>query len=482
MTTILSDLGIESVLPEIVLACGAMFLLVVGAVSRSVITNTVSYAAVLLLLLTFFLTVSLDWSTAVTMNGFFVMDRFAGVVKSLILLAMAVVLLLSTGYMKRERITAHEYPVLLLLAALGMMIMVSANDLMSLYIGLELQSLSLYVLAAIRRNSLKSAEAGIKYFILGALSSGMVLFGSSIIYGFSGTTNFAGIAQALAYLPQVHLGVSLGFVFLLAGLAFKISAVPFHMWTPDVYEGAPMSVTALFAIVPKLAAAALLMRIFYEPFAELEPVWGQIMWGLAAASMIVGALAGLGQTNIKRLLAYSSIGNMGYAMIGLIAGGADGAGATLYYFIIYMVMTAATFGVLMSLRRDGTALEEIEHMEGLSKTHPVTAYVMAALMFSMSGIPPLAGFFGKLFIFQTAIESGLIVLAVLGVVSSVVAAYYYLRIIKVMFFDDAVESLEHEPNVPRDAVILVSMAAVLGLVIMPEPLLNVARAASSVLF
>ena len=473
---------IEAAIPEITIACGAMFLLMLGALSKRQITNTISYASILILVFAFMLMVSLKWETSYVLNDFFVMDSFAGLVKSVILVSMGAVLALSTGYMKRENIDCFEYPVLVLLSALGMMIMVSSNDLLSLYIGLELQSLALYVLATIRRNSLRSAEAGIKYFVLGALSSGMVLFGTSIIYGFAGTTNYAGIAESFIANPDAKLGLSMGLVFLLAGLAFKISAAPFHMWTPDVYEGAPTSVTALFAIVPKLAAIALLIRVFYEPFIGLQETWIQIVWILAVASMVVGAFAALTQENIKRLLAYSSIGNMGYALIGLIVGGTDGVGATLYYFIIYMAMTAGTFGIIMSLRRDGAGVEKIENLEGLSKTHPIAAYVLATLMFSMSGIPPLAGFFGKLFIFQAAIEGGYFYLAVIGVVTSVIAAYYYLRIIKVMFFDESVEELEHEQNVPRDAVILMSMVIILGLVFMPEPLLMLTQSAATPLF
>ncbi len=473
---------IEAAAPEITLACGALFLLMIGALSRRVMTDTITYASILLMILTFFMLVSVEWKSSVAMNGFFVMDGFAGLVKSIILIGMCGVLGLSIGYMKREGLTAYEYPILVLLSTLGMMVMVSANDLLSLYIGLELQSLALYVLATIRRKSLRSAEAGIKYFILGALSSGMVLFGTSIIYGFAGTTNFDQIASAFAESPGMKLGLSMGLVFLLAGLAFKISAVPFHMWTPDVYEGAPTSVTTLFAVVPKLAAMGLLARLFFDPFIGLQETWSQIAWFLAAASMIVGALAALRQENIKRLLAYSSIGNMGYALMGLIAGGTEGVGATLYYFVIYMAMTAGTFGIIMSLRRDGASLEKIENLEGLSRKHPVAAYVLAILMFSMSGIPPLAGFFGKMFVFYAAIDAGYYSLAVLGVVTSVVAAYYYLRIIKVMFFDESVETLEHEANVPRDAIIIACVAAVVCLVLRPEPLLMMTQGAASSLF
>lgn len=358
--------------------------------------------------------------------------------------------------------------------------MVSANDMLSLYVGLELQSLSLYVLAAIRRNHVKSAEAGMKYFVLGAISSGMLLFGISLVYGFTGSTNFELISSTLA--SEVSLGAVLGFVFILAGLAFKISAVPFHMWTPDVYEGAPTSVTAFFALVPKVAAMALIIRLLFIPFAPVSEQWFQMMWLLAFASMMVGAFAALRQDNIKRLMAYSSIGNIGYALIGVVAGGEAGLASVLVYLTIYMVMTAGTFGIILCMRRDGVAANNISDLAGLSRNSPWLAYPLAILMFSMSGIPPMAGFFGKFMVFQAAMQSGLYILAVLGVMSSVIAAYYYLRIIKTMFFDEPVDKFDSEIEFPRQLVIGISIVITLIFIFKPSPLVEVSQSAVTSLF
>ncbi len=336
-------------------------------------------------------------------------------------------------------------------------------------------------MASIRRNHVKSAEAGMKYFILGAISSGMLLFGISLIYGFTGSTNFDVIAATLA--AEIGIGAIIGFVFILSALAFKISAVPFHMWTPDVYEGAPTSVTAFFAIVPKIAAMALIIHLLFVPFSALSDQWFQMIWILSVASMIVGAFAGLRQNNIKRLIAYSSIGNIGYALVGLAAGGEAGIAAILVYLTLYMIMTAGTFGIILCMRRNGLSFESISDLAGLSKNHPWLAYPMAILMFSMSGIPPMAGFFGKLIIFQSAIQSGLYILAVIGVVTSVVAAYYYLRIIKVMFFDEPLDALDLDDiEWPRKAVIAISVVIIMLFIIFPSGLINMAGAAASGIF
>ena len=360
--------------------------------------------------------------------------------------------------------------------------MVSANSLLTMYMGLELQSLSLYVLAAIRRDHVKSAEAGIKYFILGALASGMLLFGSSLVYGFTGSINFDSIAFTLSEQGAAVSGLVIGLVFVLAGLAFKVSAVPFHMWTPDVYEGAPTSVTAFFAIVPKIAAMALLMRILFGPFGAMMIEWRQVIWFLAVASMLVGAFAGITQTNIKRLMAYSSIGNMGYAMIGIIAGTHEGVGAVVVYLVLYMIMSAGVFSFILMMRRGGLAIEEISELSGLSRTSPLMAYAMAALMFSMSGIPPLAGFFGKLLVFKAAVASGFYWLAVLGVLSSVVASYYYLRIIKVMFFDEPADALDPQVAFSRRAVMFMSVMFILLFILSPQALVQMSFSAASALF
>lgn len=473
---------IQPALPEIFAAVSAMVLLVIGVLGGNKTTRPLIMLTMMVMVVTAVFVFQGDWSSQVALNGYFISDSFSALVKILILVGMIACLGLSARYMDMENISRFEFPVLTLFATLGMLMMVSANDLLSLYIGLELQSLSLYVLASFRRNSLKSAEAGLKYFVLGALSSGMILFGSSIIYGFAGTTAFDGIDQILNTNDAAQLGITMGLVFVLAGLAFKISAVPFHMWTPDVYEGAPTHVTALFAIVPKLAAMALLMRLLLVPFEAVSDQWTQIIWILAAASMIVGAFAGLKQENIKRLLAYSSIGNMGYALMGLLAATPEGSGAMMFYFVTYMAMSAGVFGIIMSLRSGNIAVEQIDRFAGLSKTHPLSAYALAILLFSMSGIPPMAGFFGKMFVFQAAIDSGYIVLAVLGVITSVVAAYYYLRVIKTMFFDEPIETLERDEDFARTSVVFVSVFIVLLLILSPETILLTCRAAAGVLF
>ncbi len=471
-------------LPEIFLAVVAMGLLVFGALAAKVqgprITTSILWIAVAALFITAMMTIGLPWNGRMAFGGSFILDGFAGFAKILILFGLAASLMLAKQYLIQIQTQKFEYPVLVLLAGIGMMIMVSANDLLTLYVGLELQSLSLYVLASIRRDHVRSAEAGMKYFVLGAISSGMLLFGSSLIYGYTGALGFEQISASLAGLPQ--LGPAIGMVFVLAGLAFKISAVPFHMWTPDVYEGAPTSVTALFAIVPKIAAICLLIRVVAVPFAALEIQWMPILWGMALASMLVGALAGLAQDNIKRLLAYSSIGNMGYALIGVIAGGAVGIASVLVYMTIYMVMTIGTFAIIMFMRREGRATESISDLAGLSRNAPFMAYAMAALMFSMSGIPPLAGFFGKLMVFQAAVAQGYIVLAVLGVITSVIAAYYYLRIIKVMFFDEPKEGFEKALTNSRRILLGGSLAFILFFIIHPSPLISAAQEAAASLF
>lgn len=469
-------------LPEIILALSAMALLVAGVMRGNVSTAFICRGAIVVLLLVAVILLGLDWERQEVLNGMFVMDRFAGLVKLLILGGLIAALALTTQYLYQDGIVRFEYPVLVLLAGLGMLMMVSAHNLLSLYVGLELQSLSLYILAAIRKDNAKSAEAGIKYFVLGALSSGMLLFGMSLFYGYTGSLNFSSIAAVLEMTDKAPAIAVIGMVFMLSGLAFKISAVPFHMWTPDVYEGAPTSVTALFAIVPKLAAMALLIRLLFEPFAAAQVQWTQIIWFLSAASMTVGAFAAIAQKDIKRLMAYSSIGHMGYALIGVVSGGADGVGAVLVYMAIYMIMGAGTFAVILSMRRGGIACEHIGDLAGLSRTSPLLAYAMAILMFSMSGIPPLAGFFGKLLIFQAAVESGFYVLAVFGVLTSVVAAYYYLRIIKLMFFDEAADRMDGDIGFARRIVMLVSVVALLGFAVSPDLLVETGRAAAASLF
>lgn len=470
-------------LPEIFLALSALALLIVGVVTGNGGTRTLLWAAICCFFLAGMFLLGLHWDRTEILGGMFVLDQFSGFMKLLVLVGLASSLAISAQYLYQENLVRFEYPILVMIAGLGMLLMISANNLISLYMALELQSLSLYVLAAIRRDSAKSAEAGLKYFVLGALSSGMLLFGMSLVYGFTGTLGFEEIAQALTREEgPAQLGILVGLIFLMVGLAFKVSAVPFHMWTPDVYEGAPTSVTALFAIVPKIAAMALLMRVLFGPFGALAPEWGQILYVLSLASMTVGAFAAIGQENIKRLMAYSSIGNMGYAMLGIVAGTEQGAGAVVLYMTIYMVMTAGVFGVILAMRRDGSGLENISDLAGLSRTIPVKAYAMAILMFSMSGIPPLAGFFGKLLVFQAAVAQGYYVLATLGVLTSVVAAYYYLRIIKVMFFDEPADRFDQNEAFTRRAVVFISVLFVLGFVAMPSTIVSSTYSAATALF
>ncbi|MEC8530892.1 MAG: NADH-quinone oxidoreductase subunit NuoN, partial [Pseudomonadota bacterium] len=363
------------------------------------------------------------------------------------------------------------------------MLMVSANDLISLYVGLELQSLSLYVIAAFRRDSAKSSEAGLKYFVLGALSSGMLLYGASMIYGFSGTTRFDALSNLFTGpSPDPGVGVVVGLVFLLAGLAFKVSAVPFHMWTPDVYEGAPTPVTAFFAVAPKIAAIALLVRTMIGPFGELFDQWQQIIIFISIASMVIGAFAAIWQKNLKRLLAYSSIGHVGYALVGLAAGSEEGIRGIGVYMAIYLAMNIGTFCCVLSMRRQGVLVEGIEDLAGLARNHPMMAAAMAIFMFSMAGIPPLAGFFGKLYVFMAAVNEGLYILAIVGVLTSVVGAFYYLRIIKVMYFDDPEDAFDRLPAREIGLIMMVMGAFTLFFFIYPSPIIDGAGQAASVLF
>lgn len=478
----LTDFNLIPLLPEIFLSLVGMGLLIVGVSQGNVSTRVICWACAAAFAVTALILLGIGWETQAVLNKMFVMDKFAGFMKLLILVGLIASMALSVRYLIQEGMERFEYPILVVFAGIGMMMMVSANNLLTLYMALELQSLSLYVLAAFHRNSARSSEAGIKYFVLGALSSGMLLFGISLIYGFTGTVDFGAIGTTIGSLESIPLGLTFGLVFLLAGLAFKISAVPFHMWTPDVYQGAPTSVTALFAIVPKVAAFGLLMRLLYEPFMGMSDQWIQIIYFIAVASMVVGAFAAIAQDNIKRLLAYSSIGNMGYALIGLVAGTAEGAGSVVLYLGIYMIMTAGVFAVVLSMRRQGLSVYKIKDLSGLSQTNPGMAYPLAILMFSMSGIPPAAGFFGKLVVFNAAVSSGYIILAILGVLTSVVAAYYYLRVIKVMFFDEPEDAFDTDIPFARRAVLFISVLFVLGFVIKPNLFVSNSFDAASVLF
>lgn len=462
------------VLPEMFLAVAAMALLVAGAFMGGRSVRFISWATVVCYAIAALIILGGDATRTEVFGGLLVVDAFGGLTKVFLLFGLIVTAILSIQYLYQEQIQRFEYPILVLLSGVGMMLMVSAHDMLALYVALELQSLSLYILAAFRRGHVRSAESGMKYFILGAIASGFLLFGISLMYGYTGTTNFTLMQNAL--MAEATLGAVVGMVFILAGIAFKVSAVPFHMWTPDVYEGAPTSVTAFFAMVPKLAALALLVRLVFEPLAALAHDWGQILGLLAGASMVVGAFAGLRQDNIKRLLAYSSIGNMGYAMMGVVAASTMGVGSLLFYMAIYMIMTAGTFAVIMCMRRDGKSLENISDLSGLSQNAPVLAYILALLMFSMSGIPPLAGFFGKFAVFQAAMDSHLYALAVVGVLTSVVSAFYYLRVIKVMFFDAPADRYDAHISMGRKLVLAVSLAFIVLFIFFPSALMDICRA------
>jgi NADH-quinone oxidoreductase subunit N len=469
-------------LPELILCGAAIVLLMVGAFAGRERAVVILWLAVLAMVAAAAAILFTERETATAFNNLFVVDPFGDFMKLLTLLGATLTTVLSLHFIQREEMLRFEFPVLLLFATLGMMLMVSAHNLISLYMGLELQSLSLYVVAAFRRDSLRSSEAGLKYFVLGALSSGMLLYGASMIYGFTGTVDFGHLGEVFAAAKAggepISLGLIVGLVFLLAGLCFKIAAVPFHMWTPDVYEGAPTAVTAFFAAAPKLAAMALLMRVLLDPFGPLLAEWRQIIWAVAVASMALAAFAAIAQSNIKRLMAYSSIGHIGYALIGLAAGTAQGAESVLVYLAIYMAMTVGTFAVILSMRRKGRLVEGIEDLRGLARTQPMMALALAVFMFSMAGIPPLAGFFAKLYIFLAAVETGLYVLAVLGVLSSVVGAYYYLRIVKLMYFDEPEESFDR-PIASEVGLILTAAGIVIALfAVLPGPLFDGAAAAA----
>jgi NADH-quinone oxidoreductase subunit N len=428
-------------LPEIVLACLAMALLMYGVFKKGDANDTVTLGVVVSLAFVASLVIFTGEGKVTAFGGAFVVDTFARVMKVMALFGSAVAIVLSSHFMKRVKMAHFEYPILVMLASVGMMMMISANDLISLYVGLELQSLSLYVVAAIDRDSARSSEAGLKYFVLGALSSGMLLYGASLVYGFTGTTTFPEIAAALSASGS-SLGFVFGLVFIIAGLAFKVSAVPFHMWTPDVYEGAPTPVTAFFAAAPKIAAMALFVRVMISPFAAVVQDWQQILVFVSIASMVLGAFAAIGQNNIKRLLAYSSIGHMGFALVGLAAGSQEGAQGVIVYMMIYLISTLGVFACVLAMRSKGQHLEQISDLAGLAHNNKALAFVFAMLMFSLAGIPPLAGFFGKYFVFLAAVKSGLYALAIIGVVASVVGAYYYLRIVKVIYFDEPAEKFD----------------------------------------
>jgi NADH-quinone oxidoreductase subunit N len=466
-------------LPEIVLSCIGMAILVFGVLRKQ-------NSAFLCTMFTLggFLIAAMLVLTGVTGLGYhgqFIADAFSAFNNELILAGAALSVILSLDYNRKQHISRFEFPVLMLFSVVGMMVMTSASNMMTLYLGLELQSLALYVLAAFARDDLRSSEAGLKYFVLSGLASGLLLYGISLVYGFSGTMDFHQLRTLLMQPSHASPGLIVGIVFVLVGLAFKISAVPFHMWTPDVYEGAPTSVTVFFATAPKVAAMALLLRVMATPFGHLLGAWQLLIILVSIASMVLGALAAIGQSNIKRLMAYSSIGHMGYALIGLAVGTPEGIRGVLVYMVVYVFMTAGAFACIIAMRRDGRAVEQISDLSGLANTDPGLALVLTIFMFSLAGIPPMSGFFAKLYIFLAAVQGGLWTLAVIGVLTSVVGAFYYIRIIKVMYFDAPVAPFD-----PRPASLSFVVAAT-GLFttfffIFPGPFVAAAQAAAKALF
>jgi NADH-quinone oxidoreductase subunit N len=476
---IIGSLDLAPVLPEIVLACGAMLMLMAGVFMGVRSSRLVNSWCVLVLVAAAVALILAPQGRIVVFDGSFVLDDFARFLKMLTLIGSAGALVLSLDWLSFENQQRFEYGSLFLLSTLGMLVLISAADLIALYLGLELMSLALYVIAASDRTNVKSTEAGLKYFVLGALSSGMLLYGASLIYGFTGTIDFGGIAKATH--AGASIGLVFGLVFLFVGFCFKISAVPFHMWTPDVYEGAPTPVTAFFAAAPKVAGIAIFVRASMTAFPGIVHEWQQIVAFVSIASMALGSFAAIGQRNIKRLMAYSSIGHMGFALVGLAAATATGVQGVLVYMAIYVAMTLGAFAVIATMRRGGMAVENISDLAGLARTHPTMAFFFAMLMFSLAGIPPLAGFFAKFYVFLAAINAGLFTLAVIGVLTSVVGAYYYLMIVKTMYFDAPAQSFDPMPGLLR---LVLGVSGVINLLFFawPAPLLTAAAAAAKSLF
>jgi NADH-quinone oxidoreductase subunit N len=456
-----------------------MVLLMVGVTAGERSAPAINGLTIIVLAVVAFFVVTIAPGRHELFGGSLVVDDYARFLKLLALTGSGGALMLSLDWLSAEKQQKFEYGALFLLSTLGMMLLISAADLIALYLGLEMMSLPLYVVAASNRDNLRSTEAGLKYFVLGALSSGMLLYGASLIYGFTGTVNFAGIAKATG--QGAGIGLIFGLVFMFVGFCFKISAVPFHMWTPDVYEGAPTPVTAFFAAAPKVAGIAIFVRATMVAFPGITHEWQQIVVFVSIASMALGAFAAIGQRNIKRLMAYSSIGHMGFALVGLAAGTSEGVQGVLVYMSIYVAMTLGVFAAILAMRRDGKFVESIGDLSGLARTHPTMAFFLAMLLFSLAGIPPLAGFFAKFYVFLAAIKAGLYVLAVIGVLTSVIGAFYYLTIVKIMYFDEPVKGFQSMPGLLR-LVLGVSGLVNLLFFAYPAPLLGAATAAAKSLF
>ena len=462
--------NLDYITPEIFISLSIMFLLILGVFKKDS-SNLIHYLSIGSLLITGILTFNNPVEVDITLfNGSYIVDDLASFMKILTILGGAIVLLISRKYLRVFKIFLIEYPILILCSILGMMVMISSYDLIVFYVGLELQSLALYVLASFNRDQLKSSESGLKYFVLSALSSGLLLYGCSLIYGFSGSTNFNVISEAM---NPTQFGLTFGIVFILVGLAFKISAVPFHMWAPDVYEGSPTSVTLFFAIVPKVAAFTVFIRFLYVPFFNMFDQWQPIIIFLSIASMIFGAIAAIGQNNLKRLVAYSSIGHIGYALAGLAIGSNEGIQSSIIYISIYIVMNLALFCCLFMLKRNDEYFETIEDLSGLSKNHPVLSLSLLTILFSLAGIPPLAGFFAKFYVFKSVIEQSMYFLAIIGLLSTVIAAFYYLRIIKVIYFDKEKESYDTDHSIWLKICLTFSTLLIFFYFIFPSKLVEI---------
>ena len=464
-------INIQFVFPEIFLSLSIMFLLIFGVFKKNSSKLVQNFSLVILIItavITFNETMGI--SEFKLFNESVIIDFLSSFMKIATLLSAFLVLVISSNYLKISQIMKIEYPILILSSVLGMMIMISSNDLIVFYMGLELQSLALYVLATFNRDQLKSSEAGLKYFVLSALSSGLLLYGCSLIYGFTGSTNFDLISEKL---NSGDYALTFGIVFILVGLAFKISAVPFHMWAPDVYEGAPTSVTLFFTMVPKIAALTVFIRFLYVPFLNLINQWQMILIFLSIASMLFGAIAAIGQTNLKRLVAYSSIGHVGYTLAGLSTGSNEGIQSSVIYFIIYIVMNLGLFSCLLMMKRNNKYFENLDDLSGLSKNHPLLSLSLLIILFSLAGIPPLAGFFAKFYIFKSVIEQSMYFLAVVGLLSTVIAAFYYLRVIKIMYFDDETEKFDTDHSLWLKFSLTASTLLILIYFIFPSELVEV---------
>ena len=473
------SIALAHALPELVLACGVLILLLAGAIRGKESDGPMTELAIVILGIAILSIILGTKTTAIIFDNAYVDDAFGRFMKVLALIGSLVTLIMSQDFLAREKIDKFEFPILVLVSTLGMMMLISATGLIALYLGLELMSLALYVTAAFHRDNVRASEAGLKYFVLGALSSGMLLYGASLLYGFAGNVSFAGIAQALK--GEVSLGAIFGLVFLMTGLAFKMSAVPFHMWTPDVYEGAPTPVTAFFASAPKMAAVAVTVRVIMTAFPSIIGQWQQIIVFMSILSMALGSFAAIGQTNIKRLMAYSSIGHIGFALVGLSAGTEAGVQGVLCYMAIYLVMTLGTFAAILSMRVNGVSVENVTDLSGLARTNGTMAFFLSMMMFSLAGVPPLAGFFAKWYVFNAAIQAQLYALAVIGVLTSAVAAYYYLKVVKIMYFDEPAPSFD-KPSPALRAVLVVSGILVLFLFVYPPAFIDAASAAAKSLF